>query len=201
MFLENLTKHGKSYKLQFSQKDEEPRFLYYEDLQTRIDNQKVRLNKKKRAIFTTQTNQDLDVVILDNYPNCSEVNDKQPTFAEKEPSLREKLVHILKQPYNEKEHEELSDAIEQKKPMSRHLDLRSRAISSAFGGAEKSLLDNISASFRWMYNAAQNDPPKALNLLRMFYFWLEHVPNEDAFAPWKDKQILKVRPSEKKALN
>ncbi|KAJ0923191.1 hypothetical protein HanPSC8_Chr05g0212861 [Helianthus annuus] len=115
--------------------------------------------------------------------------------------LREKLMCILKHPYDEEEYKLLSEYIEKKKPVCRRRPLRngrSREIPEA--GVNKSVLNYGPERFQRMLDAARKDPPKALNLLRMFRFWLEHAPNDDAFQPWREKQFLKVRPSKKNAL-
>ncbi|KAF5806346.1 hypothetical protein HanRHA438_Chr05g0229211 [Helianthus annuus] len=284
LFFENLSEHGKSYKLKISQDDEEPWFLYYEepvnsdrcdDLQTCSDDSgdevtvsedtqikqqaKRRRNEKSGRISTkkevskrkkinvsikdktmtqpprgqgntaetchnvsingansavkckeepveyemdvTTCDSDSDVVILDNVQNCSEVNNKQLVLAEKEPSLRDKLINILKHPYNEEEYKLLSEYIEKEKPVCQLKPLRNgRSRAFAETGVNKSVLDYGPERFQRMLDAAHEDPPKALNLLRMFRFWLEHAPNDDAFQPWREKQFLKVRPSEKNAL-
>ncbi|KAJ0923190.1 hypothetical protein HanPSC8_Chr05g0212851 [Helianthus annuus] len=266
LFLENLSEHGKSYKLKISRDDEEPCFLYYEeqvssdwcdDLQTCTDDSgdevtvsedmqikqqaKRKRNEKSGPISTkkevskrkktndrktitqsprdqgmtvhikeepveneknvTTCDSDSDVVILDDVQKCSEVNNKQLVVAEKEPSLREKLMCILKHPYDEEEYKLLSEYIEKKKPVCRRRPLRngrSREIPEA--GVNKSVLNYGPERFQLMLNAARKNPPKALNLLRMFRFWLEHAPNDDAFQPWREKRFLKVRPSTKNAL-
>ncbi|KAI7730284.1 hypothetical protein M8C21_003026, partial [Ambrosia artemisiifolia] len=288
LFLENLTEHGKSYKLKISQDDEEPRFLYYEeqdnsnwcdDLQTCIDDSgdettvsedmqieqkakrrrnetsgristKKEVSKRKKVddqktisehpqdqgmtldpwytmfmnsaysavkcnavksiavkiepeeyennVTVTASYSDSDVVILDNVRkvNCSEVNNKQLVLAEKEPSLKEKLMYILKHPYNEEEYKELSEYIEQEKPVCQLKPLRNgRTRAFAEAGRNISLLNYGPQIFQEKLKAAKKDRPRALNLLRMFRFWLEHIPSKDAFQPWKDDNFLKVQPS------
>ncbi|KAM0042197.1 hypothetical protein Hdeb2414_s0011g00375261 [Helianthus debilis subsp. tardiflorus] len=235
LFLENLSEHGKSYKLKISRDDEEPCFLYYEEQAKRKRNEKSgpistkkevskrkKINDRKTITQSprdqgmtvhikeepveneknvTTCDSDSDVVILDDVQKCSEVNNKQLVVAEKEPSLREKLMCILKHPYDEEEYKILSEYIEKKKPVCRRRPLRngrSREIPEA--GVNKSVLNYGPERFQLMLDAARKDPPKALNLLRMFRFWLEHAPNDDAFQPWREKQFLKVRPSKKNAL-
>ncbi|KAI3672929.1 hypothetical protein L6452_39032 [Arctium lappa] len=141
------------------------------------------------------TSSDSDILIWDNLQDCSEVNNKQLITAKKDLSLKEKLMRILRQPYNHEEYEKLSEYVEQEKPICRLLPLRHRAISSALDGVTKSVLDDVPTSFRRKLQAAQNERPRALNLLRMFRFWLEHVPNEDVFQPWLNDDCLKVLPS------
>ncbi|XP_076942232.1 uncharacterized protein LOC143612045 [Bidens hawaiensis] len=264
LFLENLTEHGKSYKLKISNNDGEPAFMYYEEgnldscdnnLQLSTDNsgdeaivsedipieQKAKRkvnemngeieirtkkqisrrkkNKDDKSIpqgatvdstnkmcvdikvkheeesfenEETVTTSDSDVVILDNVENWSEVKNKH---------LKEKLIKILRVPYSEKEYKELSDYIEQEKPVLQLKPLRKgRSRSFAQAGFTKTVLGYGPQRFQSMLKAAQNDKPKAINLLRMFRFWLEHVPNVDAFQPWNDEDILKVRPRNRRML-
>ncbi|KAL7595603.1 hypothetical protein Lser_V15G31126 [Lactuca serriola] len=137
---------------------------------------------------------DSDMMIWDKVRDLSEANKKQLAPTKKEPSLKEKLMCILKKPYNQKEYEELSEYIEEKKPICRLLPLRDRAISSALG-VTKSVLDDGPSTFRRKLKAVKNDRPRALNLLRMFRFWLEHLPNEKIFKPWLCEEFMEVLPS------
>lgn len=141
------------------------------------------------------TSSDSDILIWDNLQDCGEVNNKQLMTAKKDPSLKEKLMRILRQPYNQEEYKKLSEYVEREKPICRSIDLRYRSISSALDGKRKSMLDDGPTSFRRKLQAAQNDRPRALNLLRMFSFWLKHVPNEEVFLPWLNDDCLKVLPS------
>ncbi|XP_076885693.1 uncharacterized protein LOC143535286 isoform X2 [Bidens hawaiensis] len=263
LFLENLTEHGKSYKLKISNNNEEPVFVYYEEgsldwpgddpqisnnsgdeaivsedipieqtakrkvnevngeieIRTKKQVSRRKKNKDDKSIpqgttvdstnkmcvdikvkreeesFENEeivTTSDSDVVILDNVENWSEVKNKH---------LKEKLIKILKVPYSEKEYKELSDYIEQEKPVLQLKPLRKgRSRSFAQAGFTKTVLGYGPRKFQSMLKAAQNDRPKAINLLRMFRFWLEHVPNVDAFQPWNDEDILKVRPRNRRML-
>ncbi|CAH1454251.1 unnamed protein product [Lactuca virosa] len=141
---------------------------------------------------------DSDMMIWDKVRDLSEANKKQLVPTKKEPSLKEKLMRILKKPYNQKEYEELSEYIEEKKPICRLLPLRDRAISSALVGVTKSVLDDGPSTFRRKLKAVKNDRPRALNLLRMFRFWLEHLPNEKIFKPWLCQEFMEVLPSSRK---
>ncbi|CAI9291794.1 unnamed protein product [Lactuca saligna] len=144
------------------------------------------------------TDTDSDMMIWDKVRDLSEANKKQLVPTKKEPSLKEKLMRILKKPYNQKEYEELSEYIEEKKPICRLLPLRDRAISSALVGVTKSVLDDGPSTFRRKLKAVKNDRPRALNLLRMFRFWLEHLPNEKIFKPWLREEFMEVLPSSRK---
>lgn len=144
------------------------------------------------------TSSDSDIMIWDTLQDCSEVNNKQLITAKKDPSLKEKLMRILRQPYNQEEYDKLSEYVEQEKPICRLLPLRYRAVSSALDGVTKSVLDDVPSSFRRKLQAARNERPRALNLLRMFRFWLEHVPNEDVFQPWLNDDCLEVLPSSRR---
>ncbi|KAJ9566988.1 hypothetical protein OSB04_002954 [Centaurea solstitialis] len=153
------------------------------------------LDGKRLNYEDKSTSSDSDILIWDNLHDCNEVNNKRPINAKKDISLKEKLMCILRQPYNQEEYEKLSEYVEKEKPVCRLLPLRHRAISSALDGVTKSVLDDVSTSFRRKLEAAHKEPPRALNLLRMFCFWLQHLPNEDIFQPWLNEECLKVLPS------
>ncbi|WMV26438.1 hypothetical protein MTR67_019823 [Solanum verrucosum] len=38
------------------------------------------------------------------------------------------------------------------------------------------------------------DKDKKLNIMRGFFFWLEHLTQQDAFQPWEDAECLQTKP-------
>ncbi|KAG5611946.1 hypothetical protein H5410_023227 [Solanum commersonii] len=38
------------------------------------------------------------------------------------------------------------------------------------------------------------DKDKKLNIMRGFFFWLEHLTQQDAFQPWEDAECLRTLP-------
>ncbi|KAG5611966.1 hypothetical protein H5410_023247 [Solanum commersonii] len=41
---------------------------------------------------------------------------------------------------------------------------------------------------------ANHDKDKKLNIMRGFFFWLEHLTRQDAFQPWEDAECLQTMP-------
>ncbi|KAL4566193.1 hypothetical protein LXL04_030304 [Taraxacum kok-saghyz] len=152
----------------------------------------------EETVTNSDSDTDSDILIWDKDQTLSEVNKKQLQREKKEPSLRKKLLRILKEPYNEEEYEELSKYIQEEKPICRLLPLRDRVVSAALDGLTKSVLDDGPESFRKKLKAVKNERPRALNLMRMFRFWLEHLPNEKIFMPWSHKEFMDVLPSSRK---
>ncbi|KAI3504890.1 hypothetical protein L1887_26665 [Cichorium endivia] len=162
-----------------------------------------RVNYEEK-VANSDSDLESEMLIWESVRDLSEVDKKQLVPAKKEQTLKEKLMHILKKPYNQKEYEQLSEYIEQDRPICRLLPLRDRAISSALDGVTKSVLDDAPLSFRKKLKAARNERPRALNLLRMFRFWLEHLPNanmviENIIQPWLLDEFLEVLPSRKRS--
>nr|XP_043607626.1 uncharacterized protein LOC122579509 [Erigeron canadensis] len=140
----------------------------------------------------TSSSSDSDIEILENVKDFNEVNNKALVPAKE--SLKQQLIRILEKPYKKKEHKMLSKYLMEEKPICRHIDLRERPVSSVLKGMTKSLFDDSPISFQVMFRKNKNDSLKAINLLRMFCFWLVHVPNQDVFRPWDDDKILKILP-------
>lgn len=107
--------------------------------------------------------------------------------------FRNEVIKKLREPYSEKEHKTLSDLLKNRKPVSRHIDLR-HGIAKFFSGKKegKSYLD-CHPGLRRKLHAAKNDSEK-LNLLRGFFFWLQNLTWEGSFQPWTDQECLAVLP-------
>ncbi|CAI9098705.1 OLC1v1035396C1 [Oldenlandia corymbosa var. corymbosa] len=106
--------------------------------------------------------------------------------------FREKLMEILRKPFDKMEHRRLSRDIKATKPIRRNLDLRyGREKSYSTDRNGKSYLDHY-PGLRKKLEAA--DCHKELNLLRGFFFWLQNLTllPEDFF-PWRDESCLAVQ--------
>uniref|UniRef100_A0A5B6YY25 Uncharacterized protein n=1 Tax=Davidia involucrata TaxID=16924 RepID=A0A5B6YY25_DAVIN len=107
--------------------------------------------------------------------------------------FREKVLSILRRPYDHNEYEELLQEIIARKPMEGHRDLRGRIISYPADKCSKSYLDHYS-DLRRKIDAAQFDRRIVLNLLRGFFYWLKNLSHVEAFRPWLDTACLTVMP-------
>ncbi|CAI9763997.1 unnamed protein product [Fraxinus pennsylvanica] len=103
-------------------------------------------------------------------------NDKHSTF-------RKNLLSILKKPYDEEEYKRLRLDIEVHR--AHHLDPHVVKL-------DKSYLDHY-PDLKEKLLRFQDDEPKCLNLLRGFFFWLQYLPMEGSFEPWKDPLSLMVK--------
>ncbi|EOA33584.1 hypothetical protein CARUB_v10019729mg [Capsella rubella] len=106
-------------------------------------------------------------------------------------SFSKKLIEILRNPYDEKEYLRLYHEASLKRPLTRSRQLRDgREI-------EYNVEDQLAPSylekytdFNKKYHRYQKDLPRALNLLRGFFFYLENIVLEGAFKPWLHEQRL-----------
>ncbi|KAF8011119.1 hypothetical protein BT93_J1666 [Corymbia citriodora subsp. variegata] len=110
--------------------------------------------------------------------------------------FRKKLMGILKMPYDEKEHEDLSRRVRHKRQKKVEKSLRrGRDFTSSLGQRCKSYIE-LYKDFSKELKLVRGDCHRNLNLLRGFFFWLENIPREGAFKPWLDPTCLKVLPAQ-----
>ncbi|XP_058781321.1 uncharacterized protein LOC131655478 [Vicia villosa] len=108
--------------------------------------------------------------------------------------FRERLMNEVNRPYCEEECKSLLQHFNLRKPVQSYRSLRLR-------GVEKIHERNHAKSYHDDYldlakqiDAAGDDLPKVLHLLRGFFFWLIHVADEGAFVPWRVPLDLDVLP-------
>lgn len=109
-------------------------------------------------------------------------------------SFKDRLMAVLKKPYNEMEYKRLMSEIKKRRPKNgRHRDLRGDASLRSYPTDEhnESYLEKHADLKVKMMEATMNRP-KQLNLLRGFFFWLQNLAHDGAFPPWKDPMCLKV---------
>lgn len=94
---------------------------------------------------------------------------------------RKEVLNLLMKPYNEEEYKKLWK------------DIKMRLPSSSTNGHGKSLLSLHKAVNRAI-KRANHDKDKKLNIMRGFFFWLEHLTRQDAFQPWEDAECLQTMP-------
>ncbi|XP_059630625.1 uncharacterized protein LOC132273656 [Cornus florida] len=112
----------------------------------------------------------------------------------KKSQFREKVVSILKRPYDQEEYEELLHNIKARKPVQRNIDLRcSGSLFYQASNIGKSYLDHYD-DLKSKISEARFDRRKALNLLRGFFYWMQNLTHEGAFRPWLDSSCLEVLP-------
>ncbi|XP_016455015.1 uncharacterized protein LOC107779167 isoform X1 [Nicotiana tabacum] len=104
--------------------------------------------------------------------------------------FRQKVMDLLKKPYNPNEYEELWTDVNAKKPVLKHMDLRNGKMkfyeTQKMG---KSYLDHH-ADLQKRLKEVDNDNRKKLKILRGFFFWLQNLTNKESFIPWKDAEFL-----------
>ncbi|KAL2347155.1 hypothetical protein Fmac_001155 [Flemingia macrophylla] len=107
--------------------------------------------------------------------------------------FKEKLMEELKMPYCEEEHQRLLNDITVRKRVQHHRDLRGRIKIYEKNHLGMSFLD-YSPDLAEKIEMANDDPPRVLNLLRGFFYWLKNLSHEGAFMPWEDESCLDVLP-------
>lgn len=158
-----------------------------------------------------ENSSDSDVIANDSAPHCSVDNstpfvtskvydssmNKQDNFATQlikteKSKFREKLMDILRKPYDEEEYGKLLHDASIRKPKLGNRELRGRF-------AKSYELDSLAESYLQQHkdlkkkiDRFQSDRRIVLNLLRGFFFWLENLAHEGAFKPWSDKACLEV---------
>lgn len=105
------------------------------------------------------------------------------------PWFLEKLEHICRKPYEQKEYEDLLEKVTVRKPIIRHKETRGGDYT-ATGEMGKSYLDNH-PDLDDEISKVRSDPNKVLNLLRGFFFYLQHVPH-GVPVPWKHPSCMEV---------
>ncbi|XP_043808990.1 uncharacterized protein LOC110607037 isoform X2 [Manihot esculenta] len=144
---------------------------------------------------------DVEVIVIDSSEKIkiSSRNDRD--------WFRERVIEILKKPYDQKEYDELLEEVGHRRPVIEDRVLRNGRAASCSVPIGKSYLDQCQ-DLDMKIKSAGSDKLKILNLLRGFFFWLQwhfliHLvdayliqcaPHEGAFKPWKDSSCLEVLP-------
>ncbi|XP_059630631.1 uncharacterized protein LOC132273659 [Cornus florida] len=149
---------------------------------------------------------DVEIIEMDNAPSknpfvtsrmfdSSMEGDKRVGLPResKRSQFREKVMDILRKPFDQEEYEELLHNIKELKPVERNIDLRSGPLSYHASNSFKSYLDHF-VDLKSKINEARFDRRKELTLLRGFFYWLQNVTREGAFRPWLDSSCLEVMP-------
>ncbi|KAK2445121.1 hypothetical protein QL285_016090 [Trifolium repens] len=103
--------------------------------------------------------------------------------------FRDKLMNELNRPYSKEEHEKLLRDIKVQKRVQNFKDLRGRIKIYEEDRAGKSYLEH-NLDLAKQIEAARDDPPKELCLLRGFFFWLSNSTLEGDFMPWRVPSCL-----------
>ncbi|XP_058781322.1 uncharacterized protein LOC131655480 [Vicia villosa] len=104
--------------------------------------------------------------------------------ARKVPEFRERLESELNRPYCEEECKKLLQDFNLRKRVQKHKILR--GVEKIYEGDHdgKSYHDH-NLDLAKQIDAAGDDLPKVLRLLRGFFFWLTNLTDEGAFLPWR----------------
>ncbi|GAA0140061.1 hypothetical protein LIER_01485 [Lithospermum erythrorhizon] len=108
-------------------------------------------------------------------------------------AVKEKVMAILRKPFNEQEYKKLWHDVTKRNYISRHKELEDRnekTVTTRHKG--KSYLKRYKAVRREL-EAVRGDKCKRLNILRGFVFYLEHL-GWGEFKPWEDPSCLAVMP-------
>ncbi|XP_016511658.1 uncharacterized protein LOC107828796 isoform X2 [Nicotiana tabacum] len=92
---------------------------------------------------------------------------------------RKEVLNLLMRPYDDEEYQKLWKDI--KMPCS-SINRRGTSLLSLHKGVNREI------------KRTNHDKDKKLNIMRGFFFWLEHLTREDAFMPWEDAECLRTMP-------
>ncbi|XP_033513162.1 uncharacterized protein [Nicotiana tomentosiformis] len=92
---------------------------------------------------------------------------------------RKEVLNLLMRPYDDEEYKKLWKDI--KMPCS-SINRRGTSLLSLHKGVNREI------------KRTNHDKDKKLNIMRGFFFWLEHLTREDAFMPWEDTECLRTMP-------
>ncbi|KAG7659880.1 hypothetical protein ISN44_As01g066950 [Arabidopsis suecica] len=106
-------------------------------------------------------------------------------------SFSKKLMEILRNPYDEKEFLRLYNEASVKRPLTKSRQLRDGREIEYYCDDQFALsyLEKYT-DFNKTYHRYRKDLPRALNLLRGFFFYLENIVLEGAFKPWLHEKRL-----------
>ncbi|GMH21594.1 hypothetical protein Nepgr_023436 [Nepenthes gracilis] len=110
-------------------------------------------------------------------------------------SFRERVMKILRKPFSRNELDKLWEEAKCRKPVIHYRQTRTGKDKpyTVPGHLGKSYLDHHN-DLEDEIDKAKLDHCKVLNLLRGFFFWLQHLSNKGAFLPWKDELCKAVMP-------
>ncbi|CAH9108977.1 unnamed protein product [Cuscuta europaea] len=109
--------------------------------------------------------------------------------------FRKKIITILKRPYDQSEYEKLLKGVKVRLPVERNMELRNgRDVAYSANRKGKSLLDHHK-DLKDKLKEAQANKRKRLNILRGFFFWLQHLTQAGVFKPWTDTACLDILPA------
>ncbi|WOL06248.1 hypothetical protein Cni_G14979 [Canna indica] len=97
-------------------------------------------------------------------------------------SFRNRLVNVLREPFDKKEYEGMMSHISIRKPIVNYKHLRDDSIPYATSQLGLSYLDHYPDLAKCI-ESASDDHHKNF-LLRGFFFWLQNVGSSDSFRPW-----------------
>ncbi|OAY58339.1 uncharacterized protein LOC110609545 [Manihot esculenta] len=106
----------------------------------------------------------------------------------------ESVMGILKKPYDPEEYDKLLEEVYSRKPVIEDREMRNgRTRLCPAQRMGKSYVD-LHQDLDKQIKSAGSNKPKILNLLRGFFYWLQHTPHEGIFKPWMDSSCLEVLP-------
>lgn len=104
--------------------------------------------------------------------------------------FRQKVMDLLKKPYNPMEYKELWTYVNDKKLVERNMESRRGGVKSyKTKKMGKSYLDHYE-DLKERLKQVDNDERKKLKIMRGFSFWLQNLTNGGAFKPWNDTEFL-----------
>ncbi|CAK8567998.1 unnamed protein product [Lathyrus sativus] len=116
--------------------------------------------------------------------DCIQLNLDNEVRARKVAEFRERLMNELDRPYCEEECKRLLEEFNLRKPVQNHKILRG-VVKIYEGDHDGKSYHDHNLDLAKQIDAAGDDLPKVLRLLRGFFFWLTNLTDEGAFLPWR----------------
>ncbi|MCD7461304.1 hypothetical protein HAX54_045860 [Datura stramonium] len=146
------------------------------------ENQGMKASLRSGCSFEYEAAED-DLEILYDNRNILKKKSEQSEF-------RQKVMDLLKKPYNPTEYKELWTSVNTKKLVERNMESRRGGVKSyKTKKMGKSYLDHFE-DFKERLKQVDNDERKKLKIMRGFWFWLQNLTNGGAFKPWNDTEFL-----------
>ncbi|XP_062184280.1 uncharacterized protein LOC133888153 [Phragmites australis] len=103
-----------------------------------------------------------------------------------ESDFKQKLMEVLKKPFNQEEHDELFGMATNRTPVKKERRTRHRVVNYACTYEMGKSYFDCYPDLADQVEGEGNSYPNRLALLRGLFFWLKNIGHEDQFRPWRD---------------
>nr|XP_009783694.1 PREDICTED: uncharacterized protein LOC104232247 isoform X2 [Nicotiana sylvestris] len=156
-------------------------YLVYEALKEEIPQSEVEIVQNVDAELGMGSSSNPFVFSVEHSENLEDPSQpiSNPNASIIDSGYRKEVLNLLMRPYDDEEYQKLWKDI--KMPCS-SINRRGTSLLSLHKGVNREI------------KRTNHDKDKKLNIMRGFFFWLEHLTREDAFMPWEDAECLRTMP-------